>query len=111
MVASCGEGWARLDGAREELERHVVLLLQREAVAHCAAGEGRGPVELDGPLREVAQVHFPLEVPEYGRVDLGPLQPVGLNRLRLLEHPQRLGVLNQLEVRPTNLDEGVLVGC
>ena len=44
--------------ALEELERDVVLLLQREAVADDAARVGRGTVEVDRSLCQVAQRHL-----------------------------------------------------
>ena len=48
----------QLDGALEELECDVVLLLQREAVADDAARVGRGTVEVDRSLCQVAQRHL-----------------------------------------------------
>ena len=60
----------QLDRTREELERGVVHLLQREAVAEHDTRVRRVAVELDRALGEVAQVHLALEVPEDRRMHL-----------------------------------------
>ena len=64
-MCQAGRCWAnlQLDGALEELERGVVLLLQAEAVADDAARVGGGALEVEGALREVAERHLTLEVP------------------------------------------------
>ena len=98
-----GKVGLQLDGALEELEGGIVLLLEREAVAHHAARVRARALKVERALREVAQGHLALEMPQDGRVHLHAAQAVRLDGLGLLEGTKGLGVLDHLKVGAPHL--------
>ena len=87
-----------LDGASEELECLLVLLLEGEAVAHCDPGFWGIYALLQGLVGQVAQVHVFLQVPQAAGVVLHSLEPVRLHLVRLLVVLCGFAVFNHLHV-------------
>mmetsp|Transcript_164 Transcript_164/g.354 ORF Transcript_164/g.354 Transcript_164/m.354 type:complete len:251 (-) Transcript_164:1222-1974(-) len=94
-------GWAELDGAGEELEGSLVLLLQRKAVANNHPGLCSQAVELHGFLGQEGQLHLFFEVPQSCRVVLHPIQAVPPCFACHLEGCTCSVVVHLLEVAPS----------
>ncbi|KAH9390269.1 hypothetical protein TYRP_007828 [Tyrophagus putrescentiae] len=101
------EGGVHLDGPLEELDANFVLLLQAEAVPGDAPRLRGGPVKVDQRLRQAAELHLLLLVPEGGAVDLHALEAVRLGGTGPLEGLNRLVVLAHLKVGAANGGEDV----
>ena len=110
---SVGEEGIELNSSTEELERSLMLFLERVAVAENAPGLWSLQTPLQGIVGDVAEIHLLPQVPEAGRVVLEALESVSLLLHHCLVHLCRLCVLRQLEMAASNLstDPGCLKMC
>lgn len=56
----------KLNGTVEELDRYLVLFLQRERIAYCHPRTGREGVQLDCHIGSLAEYDLLLELPQAG---------------------------------------------